>query len=42
MGVLKAASLDEAKELIGTDPMVKVGRLTFELHAWMVDKNIFP
>jgi hypothetical protein len=25
-----------------TDPMVKVGRLIFELHAWMVVKNILP
>ena len=42
VGVLKAASLEEAQELISTDPMVKVGRLIFELHAWMVDKNILP
>src|SRR5215510_3003112 len=42
MGVLRAASLDEAKELISSDPMVKVGRLMYELHAWMIKKNIFP
>ena len=42
IGVLKASSLAEAQELISTDPMVKVGRLTYELHAWMVDKNILP
>jgi uncharacterized protein len=42
IGVLKAGSLTEAQELISTDPMVKVGRLIFELHAWMVDKNILP
>ena len=42
MGVLRADSFDEAKELISTDPMVKVDRLKFELHAWMVDKNILP
>ena len=42
IGVLKTASLEEAQELISTDPMVKVGRLIFELHAWMVDKNILP
>ncbi len=41
-GVLKAGSLAEAQELISTDPMVKVGRLVFELHAWMVDKKILP
>jgi uncharacterized protein YciI len=42
IGVLKAASLLEAQELIGTDPMVRAGRLIFELHAWMVGKNILP
>jgi uncharacterized protein YciI len=42
MGVLKASSLEEARELIGTDPMVKTGRLVFELHAWMVEKKTFP
>ena len=41
MGVLKATSLEEARELISTDPMVQAGRLTFELHAWMVAKNSF-
>ena len=42
VGVLKTNSLSEAQELLSTDPMVKVGRLIFELHAWMVDKNILP
>ena len=42
MGVLRAESFAEAYELISTDPMVKVDRLRFELHAWMVDKNILP
>lgn len=42
IGVLKAESLAEAEELISTDPMVKVGRLVFELHAWMVSKGILP
>jgi uncharacterized protein YciI len=42
IGVLKTSSLAEAQELISTDPMVKVGRLIFELHAWMVEKNILP
>lgn len=41
MGVLKTSSLAEAHELISTDPMVKVGRLIFELHPWMIAKNIF-
>lgn len=42
IGVLKAESLAEARELISTDPMVKVGRLIFELHTWMVQKDILP
>lgn len=42
IGVLKSSSLAEAQELIGTDPMVKAGRLIFELHTWMVNKNILP
>lgn len=42
IGVLKTASLEEAQELISTDPMVQVGRLIFELHTWMVRKNILP
>ena len=42
IGVLKASSLAEAQELISTDPMVKVGRLIFELHTWMIKKNILP
>ena len=42
IGALKADSMQEAQELIGTDPMVKVGRLVFELHAWMIAKGILP
>jgi uncharacterized protein len=42
VGALKTGSLAEAQELLGTDPMVKAGRLIFELHTWMVDKNILP
>jgi uncharacterized protein len=42
VGVLKTSSLQEAQELISTDPMVKVGRLIFELHTWMVAKHILP
>ena len=42
IGVLKTDSLAEAQDLISTDPMVKVGRLVFELNAWMVDKNALP
>ena len=42
IGVLKAISLSEAQNWISTDPMVKIGRLTFELHTWMVGKDILP
>lgn len=42
IGVLKTESLAEAEELISTDPMVKAGRLIYELHTWMVGKNILP
>lgn len=42
IGVLKTETLAEAQELVATDPMVKVGRLIFELHAWMVEKDILP
>ncbi|HJS20261.1 MAG TPA: YciI family protein [Anaerolineales bacterium] len=42
IGVLRANSFKEANELISTDPMVKTNRLIFELHAWMVDKDILP
>src|SRR5512138_1419147 len=33
VGVLKAGSLAEAQEWISTDPMVRIGRLVFELHT---------
>lgn len=40
VGVLRAGSLTEARDLIGTDPMVRAGRLVFEVHTWMVAKGI--
>ena len=42
IGVLKTDSFAEARELISSDPMVKAGRLTVELHTWIVEKNILP
>ena len=42
IGVLKTDMLREVQELIPTDPVVKAGRLVFELHAWMVEKDILP
>ena len=42
IGVLKTETMAEAKELLDTDPMVQVGRLVYEVHAWMVNKDILP
>ncbi len=42
IGVLKTDTMAEACELLGTDPMVKMGRLVYEVHAWMVQKGILP
>lgn len=42
IGVLKAKSLAEAQAWISTDPMIRIGRLIFELHTWMVGKGILP
>jgi len=40
--VFKVASLDEARALEDDDPAVKAGRLTVEVHPWMVQKGILP
>ncbi|RJP55058.1 MAG: hypothetical protein C4557_02025 [Anaerolineaceae bacterium] len=40
-GILKAKSYNEAYEWVDTDPMVKVGRLVFVLHTWMIGKDVF-
>jgi uncharacterized protein len=40
IGVLKADSLNEARELVSTDPMVIANRLIFEIHPWMIAKGI--
>jgi uncharacterized protein len=42
IGALKTESIAEAQGLIRTDPMVQAGRLVFELHTWMIVKNILP
>lgn len=42
IGVLKTETMAEARELLDTDPMVKVGRLVYEVHAWMVGKEVLP
>jgi len=40
--ILKAASVEEAKSLIGTDPAVQAGRLSVEVHPWMTQKGMLP
>jgi uncharacterized protein YciI len=40
--VLRVGSFQEAQELCATDPMVKVGRLTVELHPWQVPEGVLP
>jgi uncharacterized protein YciI len=42
IGVLKAGSMAEAREWIGSDPMVRAGRLVVEIHAWMIAKGVLP
>jgi len=40
--VFRVASLQEARELCATDPMVKIGRLVVELHPWNVPEGVLP
>jgi uncharacterized protein YciI len=40
--VFKVASLDEAKALAEGDPAVKAGRLTVDVHQWMVPQGSLP
>jgi len=40
--VFKVASLDEARALTETDPMVQAGRLAVDLHPWLVPEGVLP
>ena len=40
--VFRVDSLAEAQELCDTDPMIKIGRLTVELHPWQVPEGVIP
>ncbi|MGH9867050.1 MAG: YciI family protein [Candidatus Polarisedimenticolia bacterium] len=40
MLVLTAATLEEARQVAGTDPMVKSGRLLADIHPWMGPREI--
>ncbi|HLZ56849.1 MAG TPA: YciI family protein [Ktedonosporobacter sp.] len=42
VSVMRVESLEEARALSEADPSVQVGRLSFELHPWMVHKGILP
>ena len=42
LGVFKVGSIEEARALEESDPMVKAGRLAVEVHPWMVQKGILP
>jgi uncharacterized protein len=40
--VFRVASLEEAKELAATDPSVRAGRLSIDMHPWLVPEGILP
>jgi len=40
--VFRVGSLQEAQDLCATDPMIKIGRLTVELHPWQVPDGVLP
>ena len=40
--VFRVGSLQEAQELCASDPMIKIGRLTVELHPWQVPEGVLP
>jgi len=40
IGVWNTETIAEAHDLLDTNPMVKAGRLIFEVNAWMVGKGI--
>ncbi len=40
--VFRVTSLQEAQELSATDPMIRIGRLSIELHPWQVPEGLIP
>ena len=40
--VFRVASLEEAKELAASDPAVQAGRLSIDMHPWLVPEGILP
>ncbi len=42
IAVFNTESLEEAKALAEADPAVKAGRMTVEIHPWLVAKEVWP
>ena len=40
--VFRVGSLQEARDLCATDPMIKIGRLVVELNPWRVPEGVLP
>ena len=40
--ILKTSSVEETKSLIESDPAVRAGRLTYEIHPWATRKGMLP
>jgi uncharacterized protein YciI len=40
--VFRVGSVEEARELCATDPMIKIGRLAIEVLPWQVPEGILP
>lgn len=38
--IFKSGTLEEIKALVEQDPMVKIGRLNYEIHPWWSQKGI--
>lgn len=38
--IFKSGTLEEIKVLVEQDPMIKIGRLTYEIHPWWSQKGI--
>ena len=39
--ILDVETLEEARALCSTDPMVRIGHLRYEIHPWMTGANTF-
>jgi len=40
--IFRVETIEEAKGLTDSDPAIKAGRLTAEIHPWWVDRRILP